>query len=169
MLIMVYGRHHGIRGYIEGRGTGHVSTRVRNDRMSGRFRGHNSLPVLFPTTGGLFVLLPAPGKMISSISGSSKWTSSGLIRMMGPGIKHISQHSAVSYYSKLPPRLTTRQRDRQKRRRKELNENICFVRTELTIFPMPFINGAEKLASTERIVVNLWQVRQGWAKVSSRA
>lgn len=84
--------------------------------------------------------------------------------MMGPDLKHVSHHSAVSSDSKLPALKDTSRKDRGTDGIK-----ICFVRTELNIVPMPFINGAEKLASAKCIVVNLWQVRQGWAKISGRA
>ena len=43
------------------------------------------LPVLFATSAGLFVFLPKFGYSVSAKSASLKCTSSGLVRMTGPG------------------------------------------------------------------------------------
>lgn len=59
-------------------------TRLLHIRRRKEKKRENTLPVLLATTGGLFVLRPAPEKMLSITSGSWKWTSSGLMRTIGP-------------------------------------------------------------------------------------
>lgn len=91
------------------------------------------LPVLFPTTLGLLVRLPAEGKMVSSISGSSRCTSSGLIRTIGP--------TQVLIKFRL------------------CNAHGSWRRLARTIFSMHLVDGEKELATEIDIMVDLRLVR----------